>query len=56
MSDYLVDPYKSSVEVYDTRYCEKNEAKNFSSLESVPFSFKNNCVLNNLLGVTELIL
>ena len=43
MSEYLVDPRILSPEACHTRECEKKQAKNFFSLESLPFFFKSLC-------------
>ena len=48
VSEHLVDPYKLSRQVFYTRFCQKKQAKVFSSLESLPFLFKNLCLYQAL--------
>ena len=55
VSEHLVDPYKLSLQIFHTRFCQKKQAKIFSSQEMLPF-FSKICVYIKLLGPKEMIL
>ena len=55
MLNHLLDPCNLFPEVCHTQYYKKNKSKFFLYWKGCLF-FQNNCVFNNLLGVTQKIL